>query len=80
MLTGMTLASILVTTPSMSVLAYDITPHGYGQGTLVDANNVPTGAIMFNETYCSLSSIKVGTHEPHPTECQCVDCNSFELK
>ena len=51
MLTGMTLASILVTTPSMSVLAYDITPHGYGQGTLVDANNVPTGAIMFNETY-----------------------------
>ena len=32
------------------------------------------------EQYCSLSSIKVGTHEPHPTECQCVDCNSFELK
>lgn len=50
-LTGITVASILVTTPSISVSAYDITPHGYGQGVLVDANNVPTGAIMFNETY-----------------------------
>jgi peptidoglycan-N-acetylmuramic acid deacetylase len=33
------------------VSAYDISPHGYGQGTIVDAHNVPTGAKTFNETY-----------------------------
>lgn len=27
--------------------------------------------------YCSLDAITVGTHEPHPTKCQCVDCESF---
>lgn len=32
------------------------------------------------EQYCSLNSIRVGTHESNPTECQCVDCNSFEMK
>ena len=30
--------------------------------------------------YCSLEKIKVGTHEAHPTVCQCTDCESFELK
>ena len=35
-----------------------------------------------NETehYCSLETIKVGTHESNPTVCQCTDCQSFELK
>ncbi|WP_084145845.1 DUF1540 domain-containing protein [Anaerovorax odorimutans] len=33
-----------------------------------------------NERYCELGSIQVGTHESNPTECQCVDCLSFELK
>ncbi len=32
------------------------------------------------EDYCALRSINVGTHELHPTESACVDCNSFELK
>lgn len=30
--------------------------------------------------YCSLNSIKVGTHEANPTDCQCTDCQSFECK
>ena len=30
--------------------------------------------------YCTLSCIKVGTHEQNPTMYQCTDCNSFELK
>lgn len=30
--------------------------------------------------YCSLEKIQVGTHEAHPTVCQCTDCESFELK
>lgn len=47
------IVSALTFTPSISVSAYDITPHGYGQGTIVDGNNVPTGAKMFNETYSS---------------------------
>lgn len=32
------------------------------------------------ENYCSLSSIKVGTHENNPTQCACTDCKSFKLK
>ncbi len=32
------------------------------------------------ENYCSLNSIKVGTHENNPTMCECVDCQSFERK
>ena len=48
---SMPIVSALVLTPSISVSAYDITPHGYGQGTMLDSNNVPTGAKMFNETY-----------------------------
>lgn len=27
--------------------------------------------------YCSLSSIQVGTHEPHPSMDECTDCKSF---
>ncbi len=29
------------------------------------------------ENYCSLDTVKIGTHESHPTEKQCVDCESF---
>ncbi|MBR5478739.1 MAG: DUF1540 domain-containing protein [Clostridia bacterium] len=32
------------------------------------------------ENYCSLSSIKVGTHETNPTMPQCTDCESFVKK
>lgn len=32
------------------------------------------------ENYCSLDCVKIGTHEPHPTECECVDCEDFEAK
>lgn len=35
---------------------------------------------MNTEHYCSLSSIKVGTHEANPTVCECTDCRSFEKK
>lgn len=30
--------------------------------------------------YCSLDSIRVGTHEKNPTMDQCTDCQSFNLK
>ncbi len=30
--------------------------------------------------YCTLASIKVGTHEMNPTMVECTDCNSFEMK
>lgn len=33
-----------------------------------------------DEQFCSLSKIQVGTHEPHPSDKQCVDCESFEAK
>jgi len=33
-----------------------------------------------DESYCSLDSIKVGTHENQPTEVQCTDCESFQVK
>ena len=32
------------------------------------------------QEYCTLSEIKVGTHEMNPTKPECTDCNSFELK
>jgi len=32
------------------------------------------------EDYCTLSSIKVGTHEANPTMSECTDCESFILK
>jgi len=32
------------------------------------------------ENYCSLNSIKVGTHECNPTMDQCTDCLSFAKK
>lgn len=35
---------------------------------------------MESDQYCTLNSIKVGTHEPHPTVPQCVDCESFEKR
>lgn len=33
-----------------------------------------------SENYCSLDSVDIGTHEPDPTVCQCVDCESFIAK
>lgn len=27
--------------------------------------------------YCTLNKIQVGTHEPHPTQVECTDCESF---
>ena len=30
--------------------------------------------------YCSLSTIRVGTHEANPTVTECTDCQSFECK
>lgn len=32
------------------------------------------------ENYCTLNSIKVGTHEPNPTMAECTDCESFVCK
>ncbi len=32
------------------------------------------------ENYCTLNSIKVGTHEANPTMPQCTDCESFVKK
>lgn len=33
-----------------------------------------------SKNYCTLGSITVGTHESNPTEDQCTDCLSFQLK
>lgn len=30
--------------------------------------------------YCSLDRITVGCHEKHPTQPECTDCQSFEMK
>jgi len=30
--------------------------------------------------YCALNSITIGTHEKNPTQYECTDCMSFELK
>lgn len=30
--------------------------------------------------HCALDSITVGTLEANPTQCQCTDCLSFEVK
>lgn len=30
--------------------------------------------------YCTLEKIQVGTHESNPTQVECTDCKSFELK
>ncbi len=30
--------------------------------------------------YCTLGTVNIGTHEPNPTMCECVDCKSFEKK
>ncbi len=32
------------------------------------------------KNYCSLDKIKVGTHECNPSQDQCTDCLSFEMK
>ena len=33
-----------------------------------------------DKDYCSLTAIKIGTHEANPTEVKCTDCESFKLK
>lgn len=33
-----------------------------------------------DENYCTLQKIMVGTHETNPTQVECTDCESFELK
>lgn len=33
-----------------------------------------------NVDYCTLESIKVGTHEANPTKKECTDCESFKNK
>lgn len=33
-----------------------------------------------SEDYCTLDKIQVGTHEENPTQVECTDCQSFELK
>ena len=30
--------------------------------------------------YCGLDAIQVGTHESHPTQTECVDCESFRVR
>lgn len=32
------------------------------------------------QNYCTLDSITVGTHESNPTQEECTDCLSFEMK
>ena len=32
------------------------------------------------ENFCTLSSIKVGTHEANPKMVECTDCESFSLR
>ncbi len=32
------------------------------------------------ENYCTLDTIRVGSHESDPTMVECTDCQSFELK
>lgn len=32
-----------------------------------------------SQDYCTLNKIMVGTHEPHPTQVECTDCESFEV-
>lgn len=32
------------------------------------------------ENYCTLDTIKVGTHEENPTKVECTDCESFKNK
>ncbi len=32
------------------------------------------------ENYCALNSVRIATHEANPTECQCVDCESFKQR
>ncbi|HIU49712.1 MAG TPA: DUF1540 domain-containing protein [Candidatus Limousia pullorum] len=33
-----------------------------------------------SENYCTLNCVTIGTHEANPTQCQCVDCQSFVMK
>ncbi len=32
------------------------------------------------DNYCTLDKINVTTHEPNPTQCECVDCSSFKAR
>ncbi len=32
------------------------------------------------QNFCTLSKIKIGTHEMNPTQVECTDCESFKYK
>ena len=42
--------------PVTAVYAADTTKHGYGQGTAVDENNRPCGAVSFTEQYSNMGA------------------------
>ena len=42
--------------PAAAVYAADTTKHGYGQGTAVDENNRPCGAVSFTEQYSNMGA------------------------
>ena len=33
-----------------------------------------------DQNYCGLNTITVGTHEANPTQKECTDCQSFQMK
>lgn len=33
-----------------------------------------------SEDYCTLDKVSIGTHEEHPTMCECTDCKSFKMR
>lgn len=50
LLTVPTVVTLVATSP-VETYAYDTASHGYGQGTIVNSDNVPIGATTFDETY-----------------------------
>ena len=47
---------IAVSTMNLEAVYADNTKHGYGQGTAVDSDNCPTGAVEFNAMYSDYES------------------------
>lgn len=47
---------IAVSTMNLGAVYADNTKHGYGQGTAVDSDNCPTGAVEFNAMYSDYES------------------------
>ena len=40
----------------------------------------PNQSIKCTVNYCGLNTITVGTHEANPTQKECTDCQSFQMK